>query len=86
MFLHPESGLYLTHYRVYDPKDARWLSRDPIGEIGGVNLYAYANNNPMTYFDLEGTEPKKGERGQAAKPSGTGNEFKRMRPHPTDPN
>ncbi|MDR3157489.1 MAG: RHS repeat-associated core domain-containing protein, partial [Zoogloeaceae bacterium] len=34
------SGLYLTHYRFYDPEAGRWLNRDPIGEHGGTNLYA----------------------------------------------
>jgi uncharacterized protein RhaS with RHS repeats len=38
MFYHANSGLYLTHYRAYDPRTARWLSRDPIGEIGGANV------------------------------------------------
>lgn len=32
MFYNAESGLYLTHYRAYDPVAGRWLSRDPIGE------------------------------------------------------
>ena len=41
LFYHAQSGLYLTHYRVYDPVTARWLSRDPIGETGGINLYGY---------------------------------------------
>jgi RHS repeat-associated protein len=34
MFYHADSGLYLTQYRIYDPRTARWLSRDPLGEIG----------------------------------------------------
>src|ERR1700735_4751711 len=33
MFYNADSGLYLTQYRAYDPVAARWLSRDPIGEI-----------------------------------------------------
>lgn len=32
MFYHGTSGLYLTKYRAYDPRTARWLSRDRIGE------------------------------------------------------
>ncbi len=32
MFYHAASGLYLTQYRAYDPRTARWLSRDPLGE------------------------------------------------------
>ena len=60
LFYHQPSGLYLTHYRVYDPVTARWLSRDPIGEMGGVNLYAYVEGNPVSRIDpfgLEGIGP-----------------------------
>jgi hypothetical protein len=34
MFYNVDSGLYLTFYRAYDPVPGRWLSRDPIGELG----------------------------------------------------
>jgi len=51
MFRHADSGLYLTHYRAYSPIHGRWLSRDPIGELGGVNLYAYVNGNPISNVD-----------------------------------
>ena len=33
MLYNTDSGLYLTQYRVYDPANGRWLSRDPIGEV-----------------------------------------------------
>ena len=56
MFYLPEAGLYLTHYRVYDPTLGRWLSRDPIGEIGGVNLYAYVGNDPVNWSDPIGLQ------------------------------
>ena len=29
----------------------QWLARDPIGENGGINLYAYVGNNPVNAFD-----------------------------------
>ena len=29
----------------------RWLSRDPIGESGGINLYGYVGNSPVNYVD-----------------------------------
>ena len=58
LFYHAQSGLYLTHYRVYDPVTARWLSRDPIGEMGGVNLYAYAYDNPVGLVDPLGLSPQ----------------------------
>jgi uncharacterized protein RhaS with RHS repeats len=35
----------------YDPTIGRWLSRDPIGEEGGLNLYAYVLNNPINFWD-----------------------------------
>lgn len=43
--------------RAYDPTDGRWLNRDPIGELGGVNLYAYVGDNPVTFDDPLGLCP-----------------------------
>jgi hypothetical protein len=46
----------------YNPQTGRWLSRDPIEEQGGVNLYGFVGNEPTgkcdpfgqtTYFDLK---------------------------------
>lgn len=50
-FFHAPSGLYLTHYRAYDPRIGRWLSRDPIAEAGGINLYAYVGGEPVGMVD-----------------------------------
>jgi RHS repeat-associated protein len=50
-YRHPGSGLYLTLFRAYDPNLARWLSRDPIGEAGGINLYGYVGNDPINMID-----------------------------------
>jgi RHS repeat-associated protein len=44
-------GLYYYGYRFYDPNLQRWLSRDPIGERGGINLYGYVDNDPVNYVD-----------------------------------
>jgi len=33
-----------------------WLSRDPIAENGGINLYQYVGNNPLNYWDPNGLE------------------------------
>ena len=48
----PFTGLTLAPYRVLGY--ANWLSRDPIGEIGGINLYAYVANNPVNAIDPTG--------------------------------
>jgi len=40
------SGVFFYKYRHYDAKLGRWPSRDPIQERGGVNLYAFARNEP----------------------------------------
>jgi RHS repeat-associated protein len=38
-----ETGLVYYNFRYYSPDLGRWLSRDPIEEEGGVNLYAMVN-------------------------------------------
>jgi RHS repeat-associated protein len=48
----PRVAYYL--YRYYDPVTGRWPSRDPIGERGGMNLYAAIKNNALTYVDRLG--------------------------------
>jgi RHS repeat-associated protein len=50
----PNSGLYYYGFRFYDPLTQRWLNRDPIGEAGGVNLYALLANNPVNEVDWLG--------------------------------
>jgi len=57
-FLDEESGLLNYGYRYYSPPLGRWLSKDPIDEAGGLNLYAYALNNPITGVDLFGLGPQ----------------------------
>ena len=51
LVFHPTSGLYLATHRAYDPAIGRWLSRDPIAEQGGINLYGYVGGNPISRFD-----------------------------------
>jgi RHS repeat-associated protein len=50
-YYHSRSGLYLAPYRAYNPSLGRWISRDPIGEYGGINLYAYVGNSPLNRID-----------------------------------
>ena len=49
-----ETGLYCYLYRYYSPETGRWLSRDPIREAGGRNLYAFVANDPVNRVDLWG--------------------------------
>ena len=44
--------MYLA--RPYDPNMGRWLSRDPIGEAGGVNLYGFVGNDAVDKADFLG--------------------------------
>ncbi len=46
-----ETGLVYYNYRYYSPELGRWISRDPIEEEGGVNLYAMVGNNPVNRWD-----------------------------------
>ena len=42
-----EVNLYAFGYRYYDPRTKSWLSRDPIGEAGGLNLFSYCDADPV---------------------------------------
>ena len=53
-YRHQTTSLNLTLYRAYDADLGRWLSRDPIQEEDGPNLYAYVGNNPLNWIDSYG--------------------------------
>jgi len=50
----PDTGLVRFGARDYDPEIGRWLTKDPIRFDGGINLYAYVNNDPVNYIDPTG--------------------------------
>ena len=50
-----ESGLNYNMMRDYDPTLGRYVQADPIGLLGGVNLYVYIQNQPVRRFDQTGT-------------------------------
>jgi RHS repeat-associated protein len=59
---HQNSGLVYYLYRFYDSSLQRWVNRDPIGELGGGNLFAYVSNNPLDgndAFGLDGCDAQK---------------------------
>jgi RHS repeat-associated protein len=45
------TGLSYYGYRFYNPAIGRWLTRDPLGEAGGVNLYGFVQNSPVNFID-----------------------------------
>ena len=51
----PSATLFALH-RVYDPGSARWLSRDPLEESAGLNVYAYVHNDPLDRTDPTGLD------------------------------
>lgn len=50
------TGLYYYRGRYYSPTLHRFISEDPIGFLGGVNLYGYVGNNPISYVDPYGLD------------------------------
>ena len=70
----------LVHFRMrwYDPETGRWLSKDPIGLSGGLNLYAFCGDDPVSFNDLYGLEKKSENDKIVISPSG-----KRI-PYPPD--
>jgi len=58
-FQDDETGFLYYGYRYYDPSTGRWLSRDPIGEKGGRNLFAFVENN-LNLVDGLGETPTDG--------------------------
>ena len=55
-----ETGLYYYGKRYYSPTLRRWLTRDPIGEEGGANLYGFCGNAPSWLYDIFGLSCKVG--------------------------
>ena len=52
-----DPGFLHVGARWYDPAMGRFLQRDPIGILGGLNVYAYVRNKPLRYIDWTGLVP-----------------------------
>ncbi len=50
----PETQNYYVRNRTYNPALGRWITRDPIGYAGGINLYGYVDSAPVGLFDPNG--------------------------------
>ena len=61
-------GLSFFRNRVYDQNTGRWTQEDPIGVAGGLNLYQFNGNNPVSYTDPFGLDTVRvqGEGSEAA--------------------
>ena len=46
-----KSGLQFRRNRYYDPQTGRFTQEDPIGLAGGLNLYGFANGDPVNFSD-----------------------------------
>ncbi|MEM7232753.1 MAG: RHS repeat-associated core domain-containing protein, partial [Planctomycetota bacterium] len=49
-----QTGVSRLGFRQYDPYSERFISRDPMGEVAGLNLYSYGNRNPYRWMDPTG--------------------------------
>ena len=72
--LTPFTGLLYYGYRFYDPITGRWTSKDPIEELGGLNLYGMVENNCVGFVDVLGNYPS------SERLIGPGNAINMLRP------
>jgi len=55
--MEPPTGLTFHRLRYYDPETGTFISRDPVGHQGGLNLYSYVLANPINLIDPNGDAP-----------------------------
>ncbi|MBX3617119.1 MAG: RHS repeat-associated core domain-containing protein [Nitrosomonas sp.] len=49
-----ETGLHYNYFRYYEPETGRYISPDPIGLAGGINVWGYVKGDPINLIDLLG--------------------------------
>jgi RHS repeat-associated protein len=47
-----KSRAAISGRRYYNPSQGRFFGRDPIGEKGGIHLYAFCRNNAINGYDF----------------------------------
>ncbi|RLS91449.1 MAG: hypothetical protein DWI10_06365 [Planctomycetota bacterium] len=52
----PETETYLARNRWYEPKLGRWIERDPLEYVDGMNLYEYVRSRPIDGLDPTGLD------------------------------
>ncbi len=52
-----ETNLHYNYFRYYEPETGRYISPDPIGLAGGINIYGYVKQNPLSFIDSDGLLP-----------------------------
>jgi len=52
-----ESGDHYNFLRTYNPRLGSYITQDPIGIAGGLNLFAYVAANPLVRIDPFGLQP-----------------------------
>jgi RHS repeat-associated protein len=50
----PDTGLARFGARDYDASVGRWTAKDPLGFVGGINVYVYVGNSPVSRVDMSG--------------------------------
>ena len=54
-----ETGLHYNYFRYCDPTTGRYVTPDPIGLSGGINLFDYVQNDPINWTDFLGLAKEK---------------------------
>jgi RHS repeat-associated protein len=54
-FFDDSTDLYNVNRRWLESGRGRWMSKDPLGVIDGLNVYAFVHNSPINRADPSGT-------------------------------
>jgi len=57
-------GLIYCEHRYYSPQECRWITRDPMGLEGGINVYEYCGDDPLDNLDPDGLRHRRRHHGR----------------------